>query len=96
MAGKQLAALSRRLIDAGWAADTPVSVVSRAGWPDQLHSDHHVGTLARASMLHAGRPTVVTVGAGARALAKPQAGASISTNTPSSALAAADSPCRNP
>jgi uroporphyrin-III C-methyltransferase len=96
MAGKQLAALSRRLIDSGWAVDTPVSVVSRAGWPDQLHSDHDVGTLARASMLHAGRPTVVTVGAGARVLAKPQAGASIGTNTPSSALAAADSPCRNP
>ena len=42
MAGKQLAALSRRLVAAGWAADTPVSVVSRAGWPDQLHSDHTV------------------------------------------------------
>lgn len=69
MAGKQLAALSRRLIKAGWAADTPVSVVSRAGWPDQLHSDHTVDTLGRASMLHAGRPTVVTVGAGAAALA---------------------------
>ena len=65
MAGKQLAALSRRLIEAGWPTDTPVSVVSRAGWPDQLHSDHNVATLPRASMLHAGRPTVVTVGAGA-------------------------------
>jgi uroporphyrin-III C-methyltransferase len=40
-------------------------VVSRAGWPDQLHSDHTVATLGRASMLHAGRPTIVTVGAGA-------------------------------
>lgn len=69
MAGKQLAALSRRLIEAGWAADAPVSVVSRAGWPDQLHSDHQVSGLASASMLHAGRPTVVTVGAGARPLA---------------------------
>jgi uroporphyrin-III C-methyltransferase len=69
MAGKQLAALSRRLIEAGWPTDTPVSVVSRAGWPDQLHSDHSVATLPRASMLHAGRPTVVTVGAGARPLA---------------------------
>ena len=65
MAGKQLAALSRRLLKAGWASDTAVSVVSRAGWPDQLHSDHSVATLARASVLHAGRPTVVTVGAGA-------------------------------
>jgi len=68
MAGKQLAALSRRLIAAGWASDTAVSVVSRAGWPDQLHSDHSVATLGRASMLHAGRPTVVTVGAGAAPL----------------------------
>ena len=65
MAGKQLAALSRRLIDAGWSSEAAVSVVSRAGWPDQLHSDHQVASLAGASMLHAGRPTVVTVGAGA-------------------------------
>ena len=70
MAGKQLAALARRLVAAGWAADTPVSVVSRAGWPDQLHSDHSIDTLGRASMLHAGRPTVVTVGAGAAPLAR--------------------------
>jgi uroporphyrin-III C-methyltransferase len=68
MAGKQLAALARRLVATGWAADTPVSVVSRAGWPDQLHSDHTIDTLARASLLHAGRPTVVTVGAGAAPL----------------------------
>ena len=86
MAGKQLAALSRRLIDAGWPAETPVSVVSRAGWPDQLHSDHSVSTLAQASMLHAGRPTVVTVGAGAGVLAKPQASARQGSNTPSPAL----------
>ena len=65
MAGKQLAALSRRLLAAEWPADTPVSVVSRAGWPDQRLSDHTAATLAQASMLHAGRPTLVTVGAGA-------------------------------
>lgn len=69
MAGKQLAALARGLLDSGWADDTPVSVVSRAGWPDQLHSDHTLQTLPRASLLHAGRPTVVTVGEGARPLA---------------------------
>ena len=68
MAGKQLAALSRRLVEAGWPTDTPVSVVSRAGWPDQIHSDHNVATMPRASLLHAGRPTIVTVGAGAKAL----------------------------
>jgi uroporphyrin-III C-methyltransferase len=68
MAGKQLAALSRRLIAAGWPADTPASVVSRAGWPDQLQSDHRVEALRDATVLHAGRPTVVTVGAGAAPL----------------------------
>lgn len=68
MAGKQLAELSRQLMAAGWAADTPVSVVSRAGWPDALQSEHPVGELARGSVLHAGRPTIVTVGAGAAPL----------------------------
>jgi uroporphyrin-III C-methyltransferase len=80
MAGKQLAALSRHLAEAGWESDTPISVVSRAGWPDQLQSDHTVATLARASMLHAGRPTVVTVGAGAKPLATPARQNSTDTN----------------
>lgn len=71
MAGRQLAALSRRLVDAGWAADEPVSVVSRAGWPDARVSSHQVGTLGQAAALHAGRPTVVTVGAGAVAVESP-------------------------
>jgi uroporphyrin-III C-methyltransferase len=71
MAGRQLAALSRKLLDAGWAADTPVLVVSRAGCADALASDHRLADLAAAGMLHKGRPTVVTVGAGARALPVP-------------------------
>jgi uroporphyrin-III C-methyltransferase len=70
MAGRQLAALARRLLAAGWPADTPVSVVSRAGWPDRLQSDHRIDSLAQATVLHAGRPTVVTVGAGAAPLTK--------------------------
>jgi uroporphyrin-III C-methyltransferase len=65
MAGRQLGALSRGLLSAGWPADTPVCVVSRAGWPDMLSSDHAVADLGSAAVLHAGRPTVVTVGAGA-------------------------------
>ena len=69
MAGRQLATLSRRLVAAGWPDDTPTSVVSRAGWPDQLHSDHALGDLPQASLLHAGRPMVVVVGAGAMPLA---------------------------
>jgi uroporphyrin-III C-methyltransferase len=69
MAGRQLAALSRRLLAAGWPADTLTSVVSRAGWPDQLHSEHALIGLAQASVLHAGRPMVVVVGAGAKPLA---------------------------
>lgn len=72
MAGKQLAALSRQLIAAGWPADTPTSVVSRAGWPDALHSEHPVADLARAGLMHAGRPTIVTVGAGAAAIDTPR------------------------
>ena len=68
MAGRQLAALSRRLLGAGWPPETPVAVVSRAGWPDQHGSDHRVGTLPEAVVLHGGRPTVVIVGVGAMAL----------------------------
>jgi uroporphyrin-III C-methyltransferase len=78
MAGRQLAALSRRLIGAGWPPHTPVAVVSRAGWPDQHGSDHQVDTLPEAVVLHGGRPTVVIVGIGATALAAapaPAAGA---------------------
>jgi uroporphyrin-III C-methyltransferase len=65
MAGRQLGALARSLRACGWPADAPVCVVSRAGWPDQLCSDHQVDTLAEAAMLHGGRPAVVTVGVGA-------------------------------
>jgi uroporphyrin-III C-methyltransferase len=68
MAGRQLGALSRGLTAAGWPADAPVCVVSRAGWPDMLSSDHTVADLGSAAVLHAGRPTVVTVGAGAGAV----------------------------
>ncbi|HZV91994.1 MAG TPA: uroporphyrinogen-III C-methyltransferase, partial [Caldimonas sp.] len=66
MAGKQLGALARRLGDAGWSTATAALVVSRAGWPDELASDHTIADLACAALLHAGRPTVVTVGVGAR------------------------------
>jgi uroporphyrin-III C-methyltransferase len=65
MAGRQLGALARRLRAAGWPAATPVCVVSRAGCADALASDHRLQTLAEAALLHSGRPTVVTVGAGA-------------------------------
>lgn len=68
MAGRQLAGLSKHLLDAGWPADTPVSVVSRAGWPDQHCSDHTVATMAATCAEHAGRPAVVTVGVGATPL----------------------------
>ncbi|SEK53658.1 uroporphyrin-III C-methyltransferase [Roseateles sp. YR242] len=70
MAGRQLAALARRLLQAGWPAETPVSVVSRAGCADALASEHQVGSLAAAAMLHRGRPTVVVVGAGAAPVAE--------------------------
>ncbi|MEP7284054.1 MAG: uroporphyrinogen-III C-methyltransferase [Rubrivivax sp.] len=71
MAGRQLGRLGPRLVAAGWPAGTPVWVVSRAGWPDQLASEHTPATLGAAALLHAGRPTIVTVGAGAQALGPP-------------------------
>ena len=68
MAGRQLAALSLKLLEAGWPADTPASVVSNAGWPDARCTDHTVATLADGTAPHANRPAVVTVGAGALAV----------------------------
>jgi len=69
MAGRQLGKLGRALQSAGWPNDTSVNVVSRAGWPDALASDHTLAELAAAAVLHAGRPTTVVVGAGAAAVA---------------------------
>lgn len=68
MAGKLLGELAGKLKAAGWPEDTPVSAVSRAGWPDQLHSQHTLATLDDASRVHAGRPTAVVVGVGATAI----------------------------
>jgi uroporphyrin-III C-methyltransferase len=90
MAGRQLAALSRRLIGAGWPPETPVAVVSRAGWPDQHGSDHRVDTLPEAVVLHGGRPTVVIVGVGATAL--PAASSSALDSIPLSSLPSAPKP----
>jgi len=78
MAGRQLAKLGRRLLAAGWPADSVVNVVSRAGWPDALASDHRLADLGQAAMLHAGRPTVVIVGAGARSVVQTLADAEAS------------------
>ncbi len=87
MGGKQLATLAQGLLQAGWAPDTPVSVVSRADWPDQLHTDHTVATLPEAAGHHAGRPTVVTVGAGAAPLSrvKKPAAAAVASGVPGTA-----------
>ena len=71
MAGRRLGALGRALQQAGWADDTCICVVSRAGWPDTLASEHRLQDLAAAAVLHAGRPTMVTVGVGAAALPRP-------------------------
>ena len=65
MAGRQLGALAAKLMQAGWPAHSPVQVLSRAGWPDARVSQHQVASLHEAEALHAGRPAVVTVGAGA-------------------------------
>jgi uroporphyrin-III C-methyltransferase len=90
MAGQQLAMLSRRLLEAGWPADTAVSIVSRAGWPDQLASEHEVGDLAAACVLHAGRPAVVTVGVGAAPLPFPAQSLTIVTHAAEGHPAEAD------
>jgi uroporphyrin-III C-methyltransferase len=65
MASKQLPQLARRLLAAGWAANTCVHVVSDAGSPRAIASTHRVEDLGAAAMLHAGRPSIVTVGVGA-------------------------------
>jgi uroporphyrin-III C-methyltransferase len=80
MAGRQLAMLSRRLIEAGWPAETPVSIVSRAGWPDQLATEHRLDDLASACVLHAGKPAVVTVGIGAGPISCPASGVTTATH----------------
>jgi len=68
MAGRQLAGLARQLQSAGWPADTPANVVSRASLSDEMCTEHVLVDLAQASLLHAGRPMVVTIGAGASAV----------------------------
>jgi uroporphyrin-III C-methyltransferase len=73
MAGRQLGALSAKLLLAGWPGHTPACVVSRAGWPDALTTDHSVASLVDATEPHADRPAVVTVGAGAQPVAAPTA-----------------------
>jgi uroporphyrin-III C-methyltransferase len=64
MAGRQLPELATLLQRAGWPADTPALVVSHAGRPDALSSEHLVAQLAEAAAQHAERPTIVVVGAG--------------------------------
>ena len=92
MAGKQLAALSRRLLAAGWPADAPVVAVSRAGWPDELGSEHTVAGLGDATVLHSGRPTVVTVGVGALPVAVAPGEVEASASAPAPARAVATRP----
>ena len=81
MAGRQLGKLGRALRAAGWPDATPVCVVSRAGWPDSVGSDHALAELAAAAVLHAGRPTVVTVGAGAAQVARAPVAIATGTET---------------
>jgi uroporphyrin-III C-methyltransferase len=68
MASRQLGNLPRTLQAAGWDPDTPTLVVSQAGTADAISSRHVVASLGEAALLHAGRPTVVTVGVGATAV----------------------------
>jgi len=65
MAGRQLPQLAEQLRAAGWPAGTPTLAVSRAGCPDARVTRQSLADLAQAAPAHAGRPTVLTVGAGA-------------------------------
>lgn len=96
MAGKQLGDLASRLIAAGWPGSTPASAVSRAGWPDQQHSEHTLHTLGEASAIHAGRPTVVVVGVGASAVTPPCAASPSATSSPPDARPCGDAPPTTP
>jgi uroporphyrin-III C-methyltransferase len=89
MAGRQLAKLGRALLAAGWPADTPACVVSHASWPDYVATDHRVADLASAAVLHAGRPTVVTVGAGAAAVVPRHHAANMAPGLPAEVAALA-------
>lgn len=82
MAGSQLPDLAQRLMAAGWPPATPASAVSRAGWPDCRDSRHRLDDLADAVPLHAGRPTVLTVGAGATPVTQAPAGIATATAGP--------------
>lgn len=92
MAGRQLAALGRQLLATGWAADTPALVVSRAGCADALSSEHALADLAAAALLHRGRPTVVTVGAGAAPVSSPAAQGSAPAPAPKITLSPTEAP----
>lgn len=70
MAGRQLGRLTRQLMAAGWSPDTAVCVVSRAGHPDALVSEHRLQELPQAALVHTGRPTVVTLGCAAAPLSE--------------------------
>ncbi len=96
MAGRQLAALSLKLREAGWPGDAPASVVSNAGWPDACCTDHTVATLADATIAHADRPAVVTVGAGAMALASADMPTSTTDSTTDSSPASAAGSTKSP
>ncbi|MBV8122959.1 MAG: uroporphyrinogen-III C-methyltransferase [Paucibacter sp.] len=68
MAGRQLPQMGAQLIAAGWPAQTPALVVSKAGCPDMASSDHTLATLDSASKLHQDRPALLIVGAGAMSI----------------------------
>jgi uroporphyrinogen III methyltransferase/synthase len=84
MGVEQIAAWSRRLIEAGRAADTPVTLVSRCSWPDQRVA---TVTLAETAAVAARdgwqSPAVLIVGAVAEGVGKgPLAGQSVIVTRP--------------
>lgn len=90
MAGKQLGTLSRRLLAAGWPTATMALVVSRAGWPDQIATEHRVADLVDATPLHSGRPTIVTIGVGAGRVGSEPAPTAMAASTATTGTARSD------
>lgn len=87
MAGQKLGHLADLLQQAGWSAGTPVLAVSCAGTADERFSEHSVASLPEAGACHAGRPTVVIVGAGALPVEPHLDGATVSGDAGDAAAA---------
>jgi uroporphyrinogen III methyltransferase/synthase len=71
MGVEQIASWSQRLVDAGRSGDTPVTLVSRCGWPDQRIASTTLAACAADADRHGWRsPAVLLVGSAVAAPAR--------------------------